>query len=134
MNQPLKTYIYSRKLLTNFNGDIEAFSIQTRRINLCSKLYIAEVFYDLSTFDPDAEKDYLVWKIQSASLTEALYNHIALVKLIIKKEEPINWSDALIDKHKPKQLLDSLKLPILKGFRSNHSKSVLAMCQMYPTN
>jgi len=135
MYHPLKTYIYSRKLLTHFNGDLEDFSVSTRRIKLCSQVHITEVFYDLSTFDSDAGKDYLVWEIQSASMTEALSNHIALVKLILKKEEPINWSNALIDKHKPKQLLDSLKLPMLRlnGFRSNYSKSALAICQMYPS-
>ena len=101
MYHPLKTYIYSRKLLTHFNGDLEDFSVSTRRIKLCSQVHITEVFYDLSTFDSDAGKDYLVWEIQSASMTEALSNHIALVKLILKKEEPINWSNALIDKHKP---------------------------------
>lgn len=134
MHPPLKTYVHSRKLLTHFNGGLEAFSVRTRRITLCSEVHITEVFYDLSTFDPDDEKDFVIWKIQSASMTEALSNHIALVKLVLKKEEPINWSDALIDKYKPKQLLDSLKLPILKlkGFRSNYSKSALAICQMYP--
>ena len=133
MSAPLKTYIYSRKLLTHFNGALEGFSVSTRRINLCSEVYITEVLYDLSTSDPDDEKDYLIWTIQSASITEALSNHIALVKLV-PKEEPINWSRALIDDHKPKQLLGSLKLPIskLKGFRSSYSKTALAVCQMYP--
>ncbi len=131
MSAPLETHIHSRKLLTYFNGSLEGFSVCTKRINLCSNTHMTEVLYDLSTFDPEDEKDYLVWQIQSASIKDALSNHIALVTLVLK-EEPINWNKALIEQHKPKQLLDSLKLPTTKlgGFRSNYSKAALDACQM----
>jgi len=134
MSVSLKTYTHSRKLLTNFEGDQEHFSVLTKRITLCSNLHLTEVFYDLSTFDPEGEKNFVVWQTQSTSIREALANHIALVKLVLK-EEPINWNQDLIDDHKPKQLLDSLKLPIPKfnkSFRSDYSKAALAICQMYP--
>jgi hypothetical protein len=136
MNSRLITQLSFRGILTTFNGAQEGFRISTKKTRLWSTNFITVVEYDLASFDAECTKDYVVLSIESQSLSEALGNHIALSKLVLK-EEPINWSQQLIEEHRPKYLIGSVAIKhskIFSNFKSDYSKAILAINNMNPSH
>jgi len=135
MKLKLITHLSWGKLTTNFNGIYEDFSISTIKPYFWSKVFTTTVSYNLLNFDPESPKDYIVLSIQGKSLAEALANHIALSKLVLK-EEPINWSQQLIEENKPRHLLKPITIKhsiFFTNFKSNYSRAILAINSMNPS-
>ena len=135
MKSKLITYVSWGKLTTKFSSAYEDFSISTIKLRFWSNTFTTAVEYNLSSFDSESPKDYVILSIQGKSITEALANHIALSKLVLK-EEPINWDHQLIEENKPRHLLKPIEIKhsrFFSNFKSNYSKAILAINSMNPS-
>lgn len=135
MKSKLITHLSWVKLTTNFSDIYEDFSVSTVKSCFWSNTFTTKVMYNLLNFDPESSKDHILLSIQAKSLAEALANHIALSKLVLK-EEPINWNQRLIEENKPRHLLKPIGIKnyrFFDNFKSNYSKAILAINSMNPS-